>query len=613
MLGLRLRCTRPVQAGGTRRWLAVAAKAKTVSRVRGTRDLLAEDSQQHREVLDVLQRTVERYGFRSIQTPLLEYTDLFSRSLGDGSDIVMKEMYTFQDNSGKSVTLRPEGTAGIMRALVSNNLLFSLPQKLSYSGSMFRYERPQRGRYREFQQFGVEFVGSSGPSVDAEVIAMAADALDSLGIKDKVVLELNSLGDNESRTRYRAALEAFFSKLKNDLSSDSINRLERGSVLRILDSKSEVDQKIIVGAPQLGEFLSDEAKTRFDDVLSGLDALGIAFRQNSRLVRGLDYYSNTVFEFVEKPAPAASSSEEATAGGIAVLAGGCYDGLAESLGGPATACVGWAAGVDRLNLLREMPTETAFSIAVVPVLAGDNSIRVLHEAMRVAQILRQRGLTVHFCHGRGNMKKQMKAAERYGSTHAVILGGTEIEQQCVKVKNLEKREEAEVLMAELGIFDFEVTVEEPPAEELRQEEQEQLENLGLQHSEPQDMEIWCLIVGMIGTAFPVIVKGTDRVWELQKTIKNEAVEIFRDFNAAQLRLYLAKKDNGQWLSAAEVTGIENGNAEPARPLLARGHLASMSQLAGILKDRDANAVHILVPAPSRTSEIEVEPDTAGKR
>ncbi|KAE9024366.1 hypothetical protein PF011_g3545 [Phytophthora fragariae] len=156
-------------------------------------------------------------------------------------------------------------------------------------------------------------------------------------------------------------------------------------------------------------------------------------------------------------------------------------------------------------------------------------------------------------------------------------------------------------------------MEEPPAEELRQEEQEQLENLGLQHSEPQDMEIWCLIVGMIGTAFPVIVKGTDRVWELQKTIKNEAVEIFRDFNAAQLRLYLAKKDNGQWLSAAEVTGIENGNAEPARPLLARGHLASMSQLAGILKDRDANAVHILVPAPSRTSEIEVEPDTAGKR
>ncbi|KAG6609371.1 histidine-tRNA ligase [Phytophthora cinnamomi] len=448
MLGPR--CARPVQASGTRRWLAVAAKAKAVSRVRGTRDLLAEDSQQHREVLDVLQRTVERYGFRSVQTPLLEYTDLFSRSLGDGSDIVMKEMYTFKDNSGKSVTLRPEGTAGIMRALVSNNLLFALPQKLSYSGSMFRYERPQRGRYREFQQFGVEFVGSSGPSVDAEIIAMAADALDTLGIKDKVMLELNSLGDNESRTRYRAALEAYFSKFKDELSSDSINRLERGSVLRILDSKSEVDQKIIVEAPQLSDFLSDESKTRFDSVLSGLDALDIAYRQNSRLVRGLDYYSNTVFEFVENT----SSTEEATTGGIAVLAGGCYDGLAESLGGPATACVGWAAGVDRLNLLREMPTATAISIAVVPVLAGDDLNRVLHEAMRVAQTLRQRGLTVHFCHGRGNMKKQMKAAERYGSTHAVILGGAELEQQCVKVKNLQKREEAEVPMTELGCFEF---------------------------------------------------------------------------------------------------------------------------------------------------------------
>ncbi|KAF1775454.1 Aminoacyl-tRNA synthetase, class II [Phytophthora cactorum] len=291
MLGLTLRRGGPTQASEMRRWLSTAAKAKAISRVRGTRDLLADDSQQHREVLDVLQRTVERYGFRSflqIQTPLLEYTDLFSRSLGDGSDIVMKEMYTFKDNSGKSVTLRPEGTAGIMRALVSSSLMFSLPQKVSYAGSMFRYERPQRGRYREFQQF----------------------------------------------------------------------------------------------------------------------------------------------------------------------AGGCYDGLTESLGGPATACVGWAAGVDRLNLLREKQTEVVFSVAVVPVLAGDNSNQVLHEAMRVAQTLRQRGLTVHFCHGSGNMKKQMKAAERYGSTHAVILGGAEVEQQFVKVKNLDKREETEVSMEELGSFEF---------------------------------------------------------------------------------------------------------------------------------------------------------------
>ncbi|KAL4152120.1 hypothetical protein KRP22_010815 [Phytophthora ramorum] len=453
MWGLRPRTAR-AHASRSRRWLAVASKAKAISRVRGTRDLLADDSQQHRQVLDVLQRTVERYGFRSIQTPLIEYTDLFSRSLGDGSDIVMKEMYTFEDNSGKSVTLRPEGTAGIMRALVSNNMLFSLPQKISYSGSMFRYERPQRGRYREFQQFGVEFVGSSGPSVDAEIIAMATDALDALGIKDKVVLELNSLGDNESRARYRAALEDFFSKCKDDLSSDSIKRLERGSVLRILDSKSECDQKIIVDAPRLNDYLSDEARTRFENVLDGLDALGISYHRNPRLVRGLDYYSNTVFEFVEKPLSGDENQEGEMGRGIAVLAGGCYDGLAESLGGPPTACVGWAAGVDRLNLLREMPTKTSFTVAVVPVLTGDSSSRVLQEAMRVAQTLRQRGLTVHFCHGRGNMKKQMKAAERYGSTHAIILGGAEIEQQCVKVKNLDKREETEVSMEELDSFEF---------------------------------------------------------------------------------------------------------------------------------------------------------------
>ncbi|ETP38419.1 histidine-tRNA ligase, variant 2 [Phytophthora nicotianae P10297] len=363
-------------------------------------------------------------------------------------------MYTFNDNSGKSVTLRPEGTVGIMRALVSNNLMFSLPHKVSYSGSMFRYERPQRGRYREFQQFGVEFVGSTGPSVDAEVIAMATDALNSLGIKSKVVLELNSLGDSESRARYRTALGAFFSKFRDKLSSDSINRLERGSVLRILDSKSEIDQKIIVDAPQLSDFLSEESRMRFDNVLGGLDALGITYRHNPRLVRGLDYYSNTVFEFIEQPASDAPSTEGATVGGIAVLAGGCYDGLAESLGGPATACVGWAAGVDRLNLLREKPTESIRSVAVIPVLAGDNSNHVLHEAMRVAQTLRQRGLTVHFCHGKGNMKKQMKAAERYGSTHAVILGGAEIDQQIVKVKNLDKREETQVSMEELESFEF---------------------------------------------------------------------------------------------------------------------------------------------------------------
>ncbi|UIZ26128.1 hypothetical protein KXD40_001986 [Peronospora effusa] len=375
-----------------RRWLSVPSEAKVIiNRVRGTRDLLVDESQRHRDVINELQRIVERFGFRSIQTPLLEYTDLFSRSLGGGSDIVMKEMYTFKDNSDKSVTLRPEGTA----ALGLRNMVLM------------------------------------------QVIAMASDALDALGIKNKVVLELNSLGDNESRAKYRVALEEFFSKRKEDLSVDSVNRLERGSVLRILDSKSEIDQKLVADAPQLSEFLSDESKRveeewlRFDSVLNGLDALGVSYLQNPRLVRGLDYYSNTVFEFVERRSANASDKEEAPRGGFAVLAGGCYDGLAESLGGPATACVGWAAGVDRLNLLCEMPTKTIVSIAVVPVLAGDESNRVLHEAMRIAQ-----------------------AAERCGSTYAVIIGRAEIDKQHVKVKNLEKREEVEIPTAKLSSFEF---------------------------------------------------------------------------------------------------------------------------------------------------------------
>ncbi|TYZ64227.1 hypothetical protein PybrP1_005906 [[Pythium] brassicae (nom. inval.)] len=414
-----------------------------VARVRGTRDLLAEDAEQQQQVLRALQRAAASYGFRPIQTPLLEYTDLFSRSLGDGSDIVMKEMYTFQDNSGKSVTLRPEGTAGIMRALLSNNMMFSLPQKVTYAGSMFRYERPQRGRYREFQQF--EFVGSSGPSVDVEVIALASDALQALGIGGKATLELNSLGDAESHGRYRVALEEYFSQYRHELSTDSINRLNRGSVLRVLDSKAPEDQKFIAEAPRLEAFLSTDASDRFAAVLEGLAALGIRYRRNARLVRGLDYYSHTVFEFVEN-LPSSDGRDEGGRGGIAVLAGGCYDNLAETLGGPPVSCIGWAAGVDRLNLLRDAAVPPPDTIAVVPVLVGDNQEVVLHEAMRVAHSLRQRGLTVHFCHGRGNLKKQMK--------HAVILGGDEVSTKHVKVKNLAKRQEEQVSFADLDTFQF---------------------------------------------------------------------------------------------------------------------------------------------------------------
>ncbi|KAJ0409690.1 hypothetical protein ATCC90586_007479 [Pythium insidiosum] len=421
-------------------------KAAAVSRVRGTRDLLPDDAESHHVVVDALRQVVQRYGFRQIQTPMLEYTDLFTRSLGDGSDIVMKEMYTFNDNSGKSVTLRPEGTAGVMRALVTNGLPVSPPQKLFYHGSMFRYERPQRGRYREFQQFGVEFIGSTGPSVDTEAIAMAAHALDALGIRQKTSLQLNSIGDTESRQHYRTALDEYFSKFKSELSADSISRLERGSVLRILDSKSDSDQRIIADAPQLKEYLSSDSLRRFEAVLDGLAALGVDAVENPRLVRGLDYYSHTVFEFVERV--------DNDNGGIAVLAGGCYDGLSETLGGAPVSCIGWAAGVDRLGLLREGVTAPQHIIAVVPVLAGTTDDTVLHEALRTAQVLRDCGHIVHFCHGHGNMKKQMKAADRLGSNFAVIVGGDEVAQRQVRIKDLANRSECSIACDELAAYKF---------------------------------------------------------------------------------------------------------------------------------------------------------------
>ncbi|DBA03267.1 TPA: hypothetical protein N0F65_011626 [Lagenidium giganteum] len=352
------------------RWQSTsnAKKSAAVSRVRGTRDLLPDELEQHISVVRTLQDAVQRYGFRQIQTPLLEYTDLFCCSLGDGSDIVMKEMYTFEDNSGKSVTLRPEGTAGVVRALVSNSLMYSLPQKLSYTGSMFRYERPQRGRYREFQQFGAEYIGSAGPSVDVEVIAMAADALAALGIKENIRLEMNSLGDTESRARYRVALENYFEQYKCELSTDSQNRLERGSVLRILDSKSESDQQIVAEAPQLDQYLSEDAAARFDMVVGGLEALGIDYRLNSRLVRGLVILSCYAGLRIELLTNAFVEKNDDGSSGIAVLAGGCYDSLVDTLGGPATSCIGWAAGLDRLCLLRNQPSIGPSTISVCSAL-----------------------------------------------------------------------------------------------------------------------------------------------------------------------------------------------------------------------------------------------------
>ncbi|KDO24036.1 histidyl-tRNA synthetase [Saprolegnia parasitica CBS 223.65] len=416
---------------------------KVLAGVRGTRDLWPTELQKQLHVTSALASTAKRYGFAPVQTPTIEPTDLFHRSLGDGSDIVMKEMYTFQDNSQNSLTLRPEGTAGVIRSMISSGLQYNGPHKVFYHGSMFRYERPQRGRYREFQQFGVEHIGSAGPTTDVEVIALARDSLARLGLADRVSLEINTLGCHDSRQRYRKVLEAFLAQYQNELSVDSQQRLERGSVLRILDSKCENDQRILASAPRLHQHLSDDARKRFDAVQSHLAALNINSHLNDGLVRGLDYYSHTVFEFVElKP--------ETGAKGIAVLAGGCYDDLVATLGGPPTACVGWAAGVERLCLLSDMTPPSPSTIAVVPIASGDASA-VRDHALRVTKTLRDAGHIVHFCDG-ASMKKQMKMADGFQCAYAVLLGEDELTQAQATVKHLLERRQQVVALSDLSTY-----------------------------------------------------------------------------------------------------------------------------------------------------------------
>ncbi|OQR93866.1 histidyl-tRNA synthase [Thraustotheca clavata] len=418
-------------------------KALNIASVRGTRDLWPNELQKHLLVTNELAKMAQRYGFAPVQTPTMESTDLFHRSLGDGSDIVMKEMYTFQDNSQNSITLRPEGTAGVIRSMISSGLQYTLPHKVYYQGSMFRYERPQRGRYREFQQFGVEYIGSAGPSSDIEVISLARDSLERIGLVNDVSLEINTLGCHDSRQRYRQVLEEFLGKYRAELSVDSQQRLDRKSVLRILDSKCEHDQEILQSAPRLQQHLSDDARKRFDDVLSNLAALGIECNLNDGLVRGLDYYSHTVFEFVEV--------KEDSSKGIAVLAGGCYDDLVSMLGGPATSCVGWAAGVERLCLLSTLKPPQSTTIAIVPVCAGDKIAIVRHEALRLAKALRDNGRIVHFCDA-PNMKKQMKMADNFKCSYAILLGENEMNTGKVVIKHLQERKQQEVALADITSY-----------------------------------------------------------------------------------------------------------------------------------------------------------------
>jgi len=395
--------------------------------VRGTHDVLPEQSRQYRRIQESARELAERYGYAEMSTPIFEFTEVFKRTLGKTSDIVSKEMYTFSDRSGDEITLRPEGTAGIARALISGGLGQSLPLKFFYSGPMFRHERPQKGRLRQFHQIGVELLGVAAHLGDVEVIALADQILEALGIRGRTQLELNTLGDTESRAAYRGVLVTYLTEHRNRLSEDSLQRLERNP-LRILDSKDKGDREVLAGAPVFSDYLTSEARAFFDSVRGGLDDLGLVYQINPWLVRGLDYYCHTAFEY---------TTEFLGAQGT-VLAGGRYDGLIETMGGAPTPGTGWAAGIERLAMMLNDQVPALKPVVVIPV-GGD----VEEEAFRITQRLRLVGIAADIGFS-GNLSRRMKRANRLGASHAVILGSDELARDVATLRDMETGVQEEV-------------------------------------------------------------------------------------------------------------------------------------------------------------------------
>ncbi len=400
--------------------------------VRGTHDILPDESRRHRHVVDTSRALAERYGFGEISTPIFEFTEVFQRTLGDTSDVVTKEMYTFTDRGGEGLTLRPEYTAGIARAFMSGGLGQHAPLKFFGHGPMFRYERPQKGRLRQFHQIDAEILGVAGPQADIEVVALGADILRDLGVLDRTVLELNTLGDPESRTAYREALIGYFGGHVDALSEDSRMRLERNP-MRILDSKDEGDRALIVDAPNMAEFMNEASAAFFAEVCAGLDNLGIAYTLNDRLVRGLDYYTHTAFEF--------TTTDLGSQG--AVIAGGRYDGLIETMGGTPTPGIGWAGGIERLAMLSAIDFPAPRPVAVVPVGAEAQAA-----AMKIAYDLRAAGYVVDMGFS-GNLGKRMKRANKFNASAAVLLGEDELAKGVATVRDLESGDQTEVSLGDL--------------------------------------------------------------------------------------------------------------------------------------------------------------------
>ena len=401
--------------------------------VRGTHDLMGEDARRHRQVVDVFRDLAGRYGFSELATPIFEFTEVFQRTLGETSDVVQKEMYTFEDRGGEQVTLRPEFTAGIARAFISGGLAQSVPCKFFSHGPVFRYERPQKGRLRQFHQVNLEVLGVPEPQADVEVITLAASLLADLGIAENTTLELNTLGDSESRAAYRNVLIDYFTAHKDSLSDDSKARLERNP-LRILDSKDDGDRKLVESAPRMAEYLNATSAEFFTSVREGLDRVGVDYTVNDRLVRGLDYYTHTAFEFTTTALGAQG----------AVIAGGRYDGLIEQMGGKATPGIGWAGGIERLGMLLEEVPPAPRPLVVIPIGADAQM-----PSLSLAQELRTAGFRVDMGY-RGNVGKRMKRANKIDARAALILGDDEIEQGVVKVRDLDSGEEIAVSLSDVA-------------------------------------------------------------------------------------------------------------------------------------------------------------------
>jgi histidyl-tRNA synthetase len=389
-----------------------------VQPVRGTQSLLGSDADRLAAVVAAFDRVRRLYGFRRVEVPTIEHTAVFARTIGETTDVVSKEMYSFEDRGGESITLRPEFTAGICRAYLSEGWQQHAPIKVAASGPAFRYERPQKGRFREFHQLDAEIIGAGEPQADVELLAFADQLLKDLGISG-TILKLNTLGDPETRAAWRDALYEHFRGHASALSEDSQARLERNP-LRILDSKAHQDWSIVDSAPTIDDFLTPEAADFFGKITAGLDAVGIEWERAPRLVRGLDYYRHTAFEFITDRLGAQGT----------VLAGGRYDGLIEALGGPHTPAVGWAAGIERLAMMIESPARERPTAVIIPL--GE---RAEAAAQRLLADLRRQGIASEMAY-RGNMKKRLGRANEGGAAYALIIGDAELDSGEVQVKDL---------------------------------------------------------------------------------------------------------------------------------------------------------------------------------